>query len=158
VSEGTGFFSIRFTAEPIQLYFFRAGLDRWLRGLKWPDLDRVDALLAVGEACSNSVEHAYMIGDPGEVEVVGRLVLGATDRRIVVVVRDHGQWREEPGDRGYGLTTVRACMARVKINHDELGTVVTMSSRPVPRHDGPWEDDAFGEAPGGTSTSAQPRF
>lgn len=132
VANSEGFFSITFTADPMQLYFFRAGLDRWLRSLDWPDADRVDALLAVGEACSNCVDHAYTVGDPGEVEVVGRLVIGSRDRRVTVVVRDHGRWKSEPSGHGYGLTTVRACMSRVRIHHDGLGTVVTMNSRPVP--------------------------
>lgn len=132
MSARTGFFSIRFAADPVQLIFFRAGLDRWLRGLRWPEPDRIDALLAVSEACTNSVQHAYPMGAAGEVEVVGRLVVGTADRRIVIVVRDHGSWREEARGRGFGLTTVRTCMDRVKIRHDEAGTVVTMNSRPVP--------------------------
>jgi hypothetical protein len=63
--------------------------------------------------------------------VTGRVVLGRTDRHLVVVVRDRGRWRQAGGD-GYGLTTVRACMERVRIRHDDHGTVVTMTSRSVP--------------------------
>ena len=132
MSERSGFFSIRFVADPVQLVFFRAGLDRWLRELEWPEAERVDVLLAVGEASGNAVEHAYLNGAAGEVEVTGRLVVEAAGRSIVVVVRDHGRWRADHGGNGFGFTTVRACTARMRVRHDEDGTVVTMNSRPVP--------------------------
>jgi len=120
--------------------FFRAGLDRWLRELEWPEAERVDVLLAVSEASGNSVDHAYLHGDAGEVEVVGRLVVTASERSVVVVVRDHGRWRADHADDGFGLTTVRACTARVRIRHDDAGTVVTMHSRPVPLLVLPYEE------------------
>lgn len=126
------YYTIRFSADAVQLIFFRYGLDRWLEGLSWPEQERFDAILAISEACSNAVEHAYPVGYPGDVEVVGRLVVGQADRHIVVVVRDWGQWQQSGQDRGYGLTTVRACMARVKIRQGGDGTVVTMTSRTVP--------------------------
>lgn len=132
MSAGSGYFTIRFTADPVQLIFFRAGLDRWLRELEWPEAERVDVLLAVSEAAGNAVDHAYLFGDAGDVEVVGRLVVATSDRSVVVVVRDHGRWRAEHGGDGFGFTTVRACTARLRIRHDENGTVVMMDSRPVP--------------------------
>ncbi|WP_232666300.1 ATP-binding protein [Pseudonocardia sp. TRM90224] len=133
------FYRIQFTADPVQLVFFRAGLGAWLEGLQWPTADRIDALLAISEACTNSVQHAYRIGDAvdteGEIDVTGRVVAGPDSRRIVVTVRDSGVWRgsgDSDGVAGYGLTAIRACMERVKIQHDERGTVVTMTSRAVP--------------------------
>ena len=127
-----GYFQIRFTADPVELAFFRAGLDRWLAGLGWPDLERQDAVLAVNEACDNSVRYSYMSEDRGEVEVVARLMVGVEDRRIVVVVRDHGsspgRWEVDE----IGLTVVRACMDRVKIGRTASSTTMTMTSRPVP--------------------------
>jgi anti-sigma regulatory factor (Ser/Thr protein kinase) len=132
VSESSGFFTIRFRADLVQLVLFRAGLDRWLRELEWPEAERVDLLLAVGEVSGNAVDHAYLHGEAGEVEVTGRLVVAAGRRSIVVVVRDHGRWRSDHGGDGFGFTTVRACTARLRISHDDAGTVVTMNSRPVP--------------------------
>lgn len=126
------FLTIRFSADPVQVAIFRYGFDRWLQGLRWPEADRIDAILAVSEACTNAARHAYPIGFPGDVEVVGRLILRPTDRQIVVVVRDWGRWQPEATDEGYGLTTIRACMARVKIRGDGGGTTVTMTSNPVP--------------------------
>jgi anti-sigma regulatory factor (Ser/Thr protein kinase) len=131
VTAGAEYYTITFDADPVQLIFFRYGLDRWLQGLRWPEKERVDVILAVSEACNNAVQHAYPVGYPGDVEVVGRLVVGREHRHLSVVVRDWGEWRGEHGT-GYGLTTVRACMARVKIKHDGNGTAVTMTSRQVP--------------------------
>jgi anti-sigma regulatory factor (Ser/Thr protein kinase) len=132
MSAQAGFFRIRFTADPVELTFFRAGLDRWLVGLEWPDLDRQDAVLAVNEACDDSVRHAYLGDARGEVEVVARLTVGSDDRRIVAVVRDHGLSPLRWGADDLGLTVVRACMDRVKISRTASGTTMTMTSRPVP--------------------------
>lgn len=130
---GTDFYRIRFDADPVQLLFFRHGLDRWLTGLDWPEVERGDVVLAVHEVCANAVQHAYLVSGPGDVEVVARLVAGPSARHLVVEVRDHGQWRGDGPTAGLGLTAVRACMATVRIKHDAGGTVVRMTSRPVPQ-------------------------
>jgi anti-sigma regulatory factor (Ser/Thr protein kinase) len=130
-------YRIRFSADPVQLILFRGGLDRWLVQLDWPEAERVDVLLAVSEACCNAVRHAYAGAEPGDVEVIGRLVLGPADRRLRWTVRDHGRWRADPDGTGFGLPTVRACMERVAVRPDERGTVVTMTSRPVALIDPP---------------------
>jgi anti-sigma regulatory factor (Ser/Thr protein kinase) len=147
----TGYYRIRFAADPVQLIFFRGGLNAWLEQLRWPEAHRVDAVLAVSEACTNAVDHAYAAGAPGDVEVVGRLVLGAAERRIVVVVRDEGRWRDPGEGPGYGLRAVHECMEQVRIRHDGGGTVVTMTSRPVPLLDvaagGPAQDPVGERAP-----------
>ncbi|TWF75103.1 anti-sigma regulatory factor (Ser/Thr protein kinase) [Pseudonocardia hierapolitana] len=150
----TGYYRIRFAADPVQLIFFRAGLNAWLRGLRWPESERVDAVLAVSEACTNSVQHAYPTGEPGDVDVTGRLVVDETARRIIVTVRDEGRWRTRASGHGYGLTTVRECMAEVRIRHDAAGTVVTMTSRPVPLLDAP--DGGEGLSTTADSTQASP--
>ena len=111
---------------------FRAGLNRWLLGLGWPATDRQDAVLAINEACDNSVRQAGFRGDPGEVEVVARLVIGVDGRRIVAIVRDQavacgrrGRRRHVADDRErlHGPRTDPATGG---------GTCVTMTSRPVP--------------------------
>ena len=131
VSDQAGLFRIRFRADPVELALFRAGLNRWLIGLGWPATDRQDAVLAINEACDNSVRQACW-GDPGEVEVVARLVIEVDGRRIVAVVRDQtGPPRAGNAD-GTWLTIVNACMDRVRIKPGQGGTSVTMTSRPVP--------------------------
>lgn len=125
-------YTIRFPADPVQVALFRHGLDRWLQGLEWPDEERIDAILAVSEACTNVVRHAYPVGAPGDVEVTGRVVLEPERRRLAVMVRDRGRWRPSDGGRGLGLQTMRACMERVVIRHDRDGTAVTLISNAVP--------------------------
>lgn len=125
-------YSIRFSADPVQLTFFRFGLGRWLHGLAWPEAERNDVILAVSEACTNSVEHAYVVGDDGEVEVTARLVLDPDGRRVAIKVRDWGRWRTGSTERGRGLVLIRECMDNVRVRHDDQGTSVLMSSRPVP--------------------------
>jgi len=132
VTAETGFYTIRFGADPVQLAFFRSGLDRWLQQLQWPEDDRVDVILAVSEACTNAVKHAYRGGIPGDVDVVARLVLGPRERRVAVRVRDWGAWRPDTGIGGFGLTTMRACMEKVVIKREPDGTVVSLTSGPVP--------------------------
>lgn len=131
VSDQTGLFRIRFRADPVELALFRAGLNRWLLGLEWPATDRQDAVLAINEACDNSVRQ-FCFGDQGEVEVVARLVIGVNDRRIVAVVRDEGGRPRAGSGGGTWLTIVNACMDRVRIRPAHGGTSVTMTSRPVP--------------------------
>lgn len=128
----TDSYSIRFPADPVQVALFRHGLDRWLQGLRWPDEERVDVLLAISEACTNVVRHAYPLGAGGEVEVTGRLVLEPEHRRLAVTVRDTGNWRPGTDGQGFGLLTMRACMNRVTIRHGEDGTAVTLISNAVP--------------------------
>ena len=95
--------------------------------------ESIDAIaLAVTEACTNVVRHAYPFGAGGEVEVTGRLVLEPERRRLAVTVRDQGTWRPEVAGQGYGLRTMRACMERVTIRHGEDGTAVTLISKAVP--------------------------
>jgi anti-sigma regulatory factor (Ser/Thr protein kinase) len=144
----TGYYRIRFAADPVQLIFFRAGLNAWLRGLQWPEPDRIDAVLAISEACANAVQHAYPSGEPGDVDVTGRLVVDENVRRIVVVVRDEGRWQNQANARGYGLKAVHECMADVRIRQAVDGTVVTMISKPVPLLD---FSDLREDAPGSPS-------
>lgn len=125
-------FSIRFSADPLQLTFFRHGLRRWLHGLQWPEAERDDVILAVSEACANSVQHAYVVSEPGDVEVGARLVLDPDQRRVAIKVRDWGRWSSETDHPGLGLVLIRECMDRVRVRRDEHGTSVLMSSRPVP--------------------------
>jgi anti-sigma regulatory factor (Ser/Thr protein kinase) len=132
MADDSGFYRISFGADPVQLAFFRAGLDRWLQGLDWPEPERVDAILAVSEACTNAVKHAYIGGLPGDVDVVGRLVAGPTSRKIVVTVRDEGIWRPDEGAGGYGMSVMKGCMEKVAIKRDATGTTVTLTSRAVP--------------------------
>jgi anti-sigma regulatory factor (Ser/Thr protein kinase) len=122
--------------DPASASLVRGRLRRWLAGMRWPRDDADDLVIAVSEAVSNSVEHAYP--DPRE---AGVIVIEATEetfprrlRRIVVTVRDHGRWRpvpEDPGYRGRGLAMMRAVTDWVDIENGTAGTTVRLFGHPV---------------------------
>jgi serine/threonine-protein kinase RsbW len=122
----------------------RDRFDRWLRGLRWPGGQREDLVLALSEAVSNSVEHGYRIraGAPrpdlagGTVEVRARVLAEANGtRRIALTVRDHGGWHEPVAParfRGHGLSIIRACADEFRIDGDESGTTLALTTRSAP--------------------------
>lgn len=141
VSEG-----LQFTLVPewVAPSIARERFDRWLRDLSWPSGQREDLVLALSEAVSNSVEHGYQVapGAPGPhlgvgaVEVRAHVLVEADDlRRIALIVRDHGGWREPVGParfRGHGLHLIRACADQFNIDGGAAGTTLTLTSRPAP--------------------------
>lgn len=81
-------------------------------------------LLAVQEAASNAVEHAYWsAATPGVVEVSFWLDTDAVNVKVV----DSGNWRPPTGDspfRGFGLTMMRSLVDFVSIDPGAHGTTV----------------------------------
>jgi serine/threonine-protein kinase RsbW len=76
-----------------------------------------DIRLAVTEACTNVVVHAYPNGEEGPLEVLA--TLGAED--LTVVVRDEGGGisprRDSPG-LGLGLPLIASLAEKVQLGHD----------------------------------------
>ena len=128
-------FRRRLHADPRELAALRADLARWADAR---DLDRAtftDLQLVVGEACANSVEHAYGADGDGLVEVT----VEVADAGLAVTVRDGGDWRppgDHSADRGRG-TAIMAALTRgfTRATTDE-GTAVTMTV--------PWSSDGEG--------------
>ncbi|GLW86501.1 ATP-binding protein [Actinokineospora globicatena] len=108
----------------------RSAIRTWLASRRIAGEAAEEILLAVSEAVTNSVEHAYPAAPPGLV-IVSAEIVGAD---VLVVVADHGQWREPVapeaeavGIRGRGLTILRALTTRLRIDHgtqDSPGTTV----------------------------------
>ena len=77
-----------------------------------------DVRLAVTEACSNVVVHAYADGTPGPLEVLATL----TDEELTVVVRDEGPGiaphPDSPG-LGLGLPLIASLAESVQLGRDE---------------------------------------
>lgn len=125
----------RFPAELGTPAAARRELRRWLARRSWPTDQAEELLLAVDEAITNAVEHAYPYGlaRPG----VGLQVDERTEptaRRAVIIVRDRGRWRQppaDPGHRGRGLAMIRALTESLTITPTPAGTEVRMISRPV---------------------------
>ena len=84
-----------------------------------------DVRLAVNEACTNVIRHAYMLGD-GDVKVEARPVGDS----LVVVVHDRGRGlahaSENPGS-GYGLRVAGALATSMEVRRRETGTEVQLA-------------------------------
>ena len=108
------------------------------------DEDSVYALqLAVDEACSNIIEHAYGGEGIGEIKVT----IQPTQREFIVILRDRGQPfdpdqvpeptrnvpLEEIEPRGVGLYLIRKMMDEVRFDFSsETGNVLTLVKRIKP--------------------------
>ncbi|MEV0679669.1 ATP-binding protein [Actinosynnema sp. NPDC050436] len=104
----------------------RGQLDAWLLHLGVSDDDRYDLVIAVNEAMSNAVEHAYPPGRPGRVRITAD---ARPDGRVCVVVADDGTWRVPPAtlsDRGRGLLLMRENVDEVHVERAAGGTRVTL--------------------------------
>jgi GAF domain-containing protein/anti-sigma regulatory factor (Ser/Thr protein kinase) len=116
---------LKLSAEPRVLAEVRRTLRRWLyeRGAAAEDLSEVT--IAVNEACTNAIEHAYS-PMPAAFELWAR-----TDAdELTVVVRDSGTWRSPRGQhRGRGLKIIEAAMDDVELNRSTTGTELVMRRR-----------------------------
>ncbi|GAA3000715.1 ATP-binding protein [Actinokineospora diospyrosa] len=82
----------------------RSALRAWLVGQGLFDQRGQDILLAVDEAVTNSVEHAYRGGTPGPVVLTALTTGGGSGSTTVrVSVADRGQWVTPAGEGGGGL-------------------------------------------------------
>jgi anti-sigma regulatory factor (Ser/Thr protein kinase)/putative methionine-R-sulfoxide reductase with GAF domain len=103
----------------------RAGVRRWLTDVGATTTDEFNLLLAVGEATSNVVEHAY--GPEGGMMTVTLALDGDV---ATVTVSDEGCWRAPRGaNRGRGGSIMGAVTDDVEIDRRPDGTDVTMRYR-----------------------------
>ncbi|WP_433304442.1 SpoIIE family protein phosphatase [Actinoplanes sp. CA-030573] len=120
---------LRLPTRPESLAAVRAAVGHWLTALGVPRPEAVAVQHAVGEAAANAIEHAYR-GDPsGELTVTGAL---DGQGRLRLTVTDQGRWRPAPaypGDRGRGLTMMRALADDVEVSTGDPGTRVTLTHR-----------------------------
>ncbi|MEX0791079.1 MAG: ATP-binding protein, partial [Actinomycetota bacterium] len=116
---------VTISADPRELGPLRRTFRRWLAGSGADPQQTQDVLVAVGEAASNSIEHAY---GPGG----GSIRIDAVRRDVTfeITVCDRGSWREPRGtNRGLGRSLMRKLMDEVEIVTDEQGTCVTLRTR-----------------------------
>ena len=111
-------------AHPRQLAPLRVEVRRWLTPLALSEDVEDGLLLAVSEAASNSVEHAYTAPtDDDTVEVT----FWTEPRAVCLEVVDHGRWQTPSGDSaegGRGIAMMQRLVAFVLIHHDGRGTRV----------------------------------
>lgn len=121
-------FATEIPAEPRRLSALRRELEEWLTELGVGDADIASIEIAVVEAATNSVEHAYPEGG-GTVRVEGQL---DGQGRICMTITDRGSWRNapaDPGHRGRGLLMMRGCMDTVEIDDSADGTTLLLDRR-----------------------------
>jgi PAS domain S-box-containing protein len=113
----------RFPAHGDQLRALRVTMRSWLDRRAVGRHLQETLLLAVGEACSNAIEHAYRNAMPGDVQVD---MTESDSRGFLVEVRDFGVFRTPAasGDRGRGTEIMRRLTVDFRRESTSAGTVV----------------------------------
>jgi PAS domain S-box-containing protein len=109
-----------------QLGDVRRQLAAWMGLAAIPDELVADVVLAVNEACANSIEHGYRDRKPGVVRVEGE----NDGAQIHLKITDSGSWKTAPADpgvRGRGLVLIRAVSDWLEMECTPSGTTVDMS-------------------------------
>ncbi|GAA5126657.1 hypothetical protein GCM10023320_42850 [Pseudonocardia adelaidensis] len=120
-------------ADAAALSLVRRRFRRWLDGVGWPQDLGDEIIVAVDEAASNVVDHAYPGRRAGPMRIVARRLADGLrgHRHVEIAVRDWGRWQPAPTDPGYrgrGLAMMRAFMHRVDLWRMDEGTEVVMRS------------------------------
>jgi PAS domain S-box-containing protein len=113
-----------FPADPAELRRLRTLMRAWLEERRVGEPQRNALILAVGEACSNAIEHAYHDVPRGEVKVE---IEEAPGRMLDVTVSDYGQFRyptEPSPDRGRGTTIMRELTLDFRRRQGPTGTTI----------------------------------
>ncbi|MEV6253987.1 ATP-binding protein [Nocardia sp. NPDC051929] len=114
-----------FPAEAVQLATVRHTLQDWLTQCGMAAAPAYDVLLAVGEACTNAVEHGHE-GDGGVV----RLRASVDGDELRVTISDSGRWKHPDPQadslRGRGMPLIRALIPEVTVTAGDTGTVVDL--------------------------------
>ncbi len=120
---------IEFRAVPEELARVRGLLRTWLASTVADPNRAYDILLAVSEACSNSIEHGHR-GDGRTIRV--QATAGDTIR---IAVGDTGTWSTRCADpaaqRGRGLPLMRTLVPDTRITTGADGTTVEFTAPPT---------------------------
>jgi anti-anti-sigma factor len=109
-------------AQPWALKNIRHTMRRWLSAAGARPLIIDDLLIAVGEACTNVVDHAY-----GTAVGTVTLHLELQWPDVVATIADTGQWGQpSAGNRGRGTLFMRNCSDDLRIDHGPSGTTVVI--------------------------------
>lgn len=111
-------------ADRTQLTLIRAELRRWVAPLELTTDAVHDLVLAVNEAVSNAIVHAYPTGTADDTV---QITLPTTADSLQMEVADHGRWRTPaPDGCGRGIALMNRLMAAVFIHYDSRGTQVVL--------------------------------
>jgi anti-sigma regulatory factor (Ser/Thr protein kinase) len=120
-------FSIELPALPESLRVIRRRLRAWLEHVGFDGDAAAEIVLAVSEACSNTVEHAYNGNGPGGVSLSASLVGDV----LHLEISDRGRWvvKEANDERGRGINLMNGLMDRVEIDTGAQGTRILLERR-----------------------------
>jgi anti-sigma regulatory factor (Ser/Thr protein kinase) len=123
----TEFWQLSLPAEPAQLSALRQQLRDHIAGLPISPQCQAETVLAVDEAATNAVQHAYASGRPGQIE----LTIWTEPGTLCIQVCDHGHWPAEapPPNPGLGITLMHRLVDGVLIEHGDSGTRVLLRHR-----------------------------
>jgi len=113
-------------ARPENVAVVRHVLGAFAEALQLPDPVIEDMRLAVTEACTNVVRHAYANGEPGPVEILIR----PEGDTLQVIVSDRGRGigpSDDTAGPGLGLPLIAALTHRLEILPAESGSKLQMS-------------------------------
>jgi serine phosphatase RsbU (regulator of sigma subunit)/anti-sigma regulatory factor (Ser/Thr protein kinase) len=111
--------------RPNTLAPLRRMLRHWLSGVRASPVELQDILVAVSEAATNAIEHAY-----GPIEASYRVEGWRSEDRVMVTVTDSGSWRERRNvERGRGTHLMRELMDGFELYASGAGTVVELERR-----------------------------
>jgi PAS domain S-box-containing protein len=112
-------FTCRVPAEVTELQRVRHALQHWLSRQEITESLQADVTLAVGEACTNAIEHAYIERERATVLVEARRTL----HELIITVRDDGSWRPLARDprRNRGLRLIADVMDELQVSSVPTG-------------------------------------
>ena len=123
-------------ADVRQLPAIREDVRGWLRPLELTEGARQDLVLAVSEAASNALAHAYP--EPSDAASIGRDTVEMTywidDGRVWIEIVDQGAWvtpKDSADGHGLGIPMMQRLVDSVMIQYGARGTSVLMS-HPLP--------------------------
>lgn len=126
-------------ADPEQLSVIRHQLASWLAPLNLTEVETADVVLAVDEAATNAVRHAYGAQESGTVELTlwTEYGPGRHDSTLSIEIVDHGHWQTpatptaagEAGAGGRGIPLMNAMAEAVLIHYDDRGSRVLLRHR-----------------------------
>jgi len=127
-------------AAPSSLRAARTSLADWLSQQHWPPDDMDDVILAVNEALTNVIDHAYPADQPGPVQLHAWRGAGSIPetRRVTVAITDRGSWNpahravDSGGYRGHGLAVMSGLTASLHIQRSAGGTTVILVGNDTP--------------------------
>ena len=115
-------------AQPRQLAQIQVEVRRWLVSIGLTGETQEDVLLAVNEAASNSVDHAYPAATADDTV---ELIFWTEPDTVCIEIVDHGAWHTPAAksERGRGILMMGRLMDSVLIHHGPTGTRVLLQCR-----------------------------